>query len=124
MPPTSPSKTFERILVLKADGFDLTIGLNCRANEVMVKKHQELHPECLWFHAVGVSGPHAVLCLEGIEPGEACIKAAVSLVAERSFKESFTDRYVRMGRLKHVVKPQSGKEGSWMALPFMIHKVV
>lgn len=117
-------KTKDQILSLKANGFDIFLGLDASSNEHLVGDHRRTHPDCLWFHAVGCVGPHLVLCIDGVEPDEESINEAAILSAHHSQHNSQRKiKLIRMARLKHVVKAPGGKVGAWSAQTFLIRQV-
>jgi predicted ribosome quality control (RQC) complex YloA/Tae2 family protein len=109
------------ILSYDIDGYSVQVGRNASSNERLVSQHKLSHPLCLWLHALGATGSHVILCLQGRQsvPYETFRKVAkVALENSRSRGQS-----VRFAKLETVFKPEGASDGVWQSKPYEIFEI-
>lgn len=91
-------------------GYKIFVGKNALSNEALIVEHTKLHKKCIWLHAYGNKGPHAVICCENQPVPEIVLRRAAGIVARYS-KNKQTD--VIWSELRDVFKPNPSMVGVW-----------
>jgi predicted ribosome quality control (RQC) complex YloA/Tae2 family protein len=103
-----PGKDNQKIKRYTFQKFHVYVGMNALSNEKLITEHE--HKNCLWLHALGASGAHVILCVNGSSdvfdvPSR---RYAASLALKFSDRSS---RTISIAPLEDVYKPQNSRSG-------------
>lgn len=104
----APTKDNSRIRHYNFMGFRIYVGMNALSNEKLVTDHS--HKNCLWLHALGASGAHVVVCVNGSNDkfDVSTRRYAASLALKFSDRSS---KVVSVAPLEDVYKPKNSHAG-------------
>lgn len=104
-----PGKDNQHVKRYTFMGFHVFVGMNALSNEKLITEHE--HKGCLWFHALGASGAHVILCSSSGDGSNFHISSkryAASLALKFSDRSS---KIISVAPLEDVYKPQSSRAG-------------